>query len=168
VAHTHSVWQPDRQRKVRRKYGCLVKTEASTINDMLLQQKGSIFDHMAELTAEWKRAVASANGETAATNGGAADLPADTMATESNYAADSSSAGGEVVEDVMDVVFTGPPAVGVEVKVEVQAPTPKDSSVVPTNGQGDGALPSGSPARSPRPLVWGEFSSQGVSDDDGR
>lgn len=54
VADNHGVWSPDRTRKVRKKYGKLSKSDSITINDMLLEHKGQVFDKMLKETEEWR------------------------------------------------------------------------------------------------------------------
>jgi histone deacetylase 6 len=54
VAENHQVWSPDRARKIRRKYGCLVKSSQTNINDMLLEHKDAVFQKLQDETAEWR------------------------------------------------------------------------------------------------------------------
>jgi histone deacetylase 6 len=54
VAENHQVWSPDRARKIRRKYGCLVKSSQTNINDMLLEHKATVFQKLRDETADWR------------------------------------------------------------------------------------------------------------------
>jgi histone deacetylase 6 len=54
VAENHQVWSPDRARKIRRKYGCLVKSSQTNINDMLLEHKAAVFQKLRDETADWR------------------------------------------------------------------------------------------------------------------
>jgi len=54
VAENHQVWSPDRARKIRRKYGCLVKSSQTNINDMLLEHKDAVFQKLQDETGEWR------------------------------------------------------------------------------------------------------------------
>jgi histone deacetylase 6 len=54
VAENHQVWSPDRARKIRRKYGCLVKSSQTNINDMLLEHRSAVFQKLRDETADWR------------------------------------------------------------------------------------------------------------------
>jgi hypothetical protein len=54
VAENHGVWSPDRTRKVRRKYGRIIKSESITINDMLLEHREQVFQKIKEETEDWR------------------------------------------------------------------------------------------------------------------
>jgi hypothetical protein len=51
VAENHGVWSPDRQRKLRKKYGKLVKSSQTSVNDMLAQHQKEFFGKLAEQMA---------------------------------------------------------------------------------------------------------------------
>jgi histone deacetylase 6 len=54
VAENHAVWSPDRVRKVRKKYGRLVKSSSMNINDMLLEHREQVFAKLLDDTEEWR------------------------------------------------------------------------------------------------------------------
>jgi hypothetical protein len=64
VANNHSVWSPERARKIRRKYGCLVKSSQTNINDMLLEHKEAVFKKLLEEVVDWRsEKIKPANGD---------------------------------------------------------------------------------------------------------
>jgi hypothetical protein len=51
VAENHGVWSPDRQRKLRKKYGRLEKSSSTSINDMLVEHQAEFFARLAKKMA---------------------------------------------------------------------------------------------------------------------
>lgn len=54
VAENHQVWMPERARKLRKKYGYLLKSGSTNLNDMLLEHKHTVFNKLLEEVEDWK------------------------------------------------------------------------------------------------------------------
>lgn len=54
MAHTHLAWDPSRVRKLRKKYGNLVKSPRSNLNEMLAEHQQEVFDLLLSETEEWR------------------------------------------------------------------------------------------------------------------
>jgi histone deacetylase 6 len=57
VAENHSVWSPERQRKQRKKYGQLVKSETFSLNDMLSTHRNEVLSRLLQDTADYHKPV---------------------------------------------------------------------------------------------------------------
>lgn len=68
VSESHAVWDPNRQRKVSKKYGTLVKSAESNIDRMLLEHKTQVFAHLENLTAAWREEQEHKNANSNPTN----------------------------------------------------------------------------------------------------
>lgn len=54
VADDHGAWAPDRARKLRKKYGTLIRSPHTNLNDMLAEHKDQVCNKMWELTQRWR------------------------------------------------------------------------------------------------------------------
>src|ERR1700761_9378189 len=54
VADNHSVWMPERSRKIRKKYGMLVQSPFENLNEMLVEHQDRVFDVMDQQTRPWQ------------------------------------------------------------------------------------------------------------------
>ena len=54
VAHDHQAWNPERSRRVRRKYGNLKRSECNDLNEMLIEAKDEVEQRMHEETRAWR------------------------------------------------------------------------------------------------------------------
>lgn len=54
VSESHAVWSPDRIRKASKKYGQLVKSSKSNLNEMLAAHREDVFAHLLSQTATWR------------------------------------------------------------------------------------------------------------------
>ncbi|KIV98406.1 hypothetical protein, variant 8 [Verruconis gallopava] len=54
VAHDHQAWSPERTRRVRRKYGNLIRSGSNDLNEILLEAKENVQERMMELTRKWR------------------------------------------------------------------------------------------------------------------
>jgi histone deacetylase 6 len=64
VADGHSVWSPERQRKQRKKYGNLVKSERRNLNDMLSEHHSYVLNKLTEGMENFKTETALPTSET--------------------------------------------------------------------------------------------------------
>lgn len=80
VAENHGVWSPDRQRKLRKKYGRLEKSTSTSINDMLAEHQSDFFARLAAKISPPPATSASA----AATGGDGNVIAADTPSPAAN------------------------------------------------------------------------------------
>lgn len=74
VAHDHQAWNPERTKRVRRKYGSLRRSEYNELNEILLGSKNDVTQRIMHETQEWreeekvKAEAASASAATPAIN----------------------------------------------------------------------------------------------------
>ncbi|KAF1810231.1 hypothetical protein P152DRAFT_105032 [Eremomyces bilateralis CBS 781.70] len=54
VAQDHAVWDPDRQRKQRKKYGKLVRSSNNHLNEMLGEASDQVTQYLTEETEDWR------------------------------------------------------------------------------------------------------------------
>jgi histone deacetylase 6 len=66
VAENHPVWSPERQRKQRKKYGHLIKSEAFNLNDMLVKHHSQVFEKLMGETADLHSESTNIGAETPA------------------------------------------------------------------------------------------------------
>ena len=107
VAHDHQAWNPERNRRVRRKYGNLQRSGCNDLNEMLVEAKEAVQGRMLDETRAWRdeekrKAAAPPPSSTQrlpamrAGNSFGEELkapPSQTQATSSPYLA-AASAGG--------------------------------------------------------------------------
>lgn len=76
MSDDHAAWLPERARKLRRKYGALVRSPHTNLNDMLGEHQGQVFNSMLEQTKRWREAREAAKisqtQKSEASNGGLA------------------------------------------------------------------------------------------------
>ncbi|KAB2569649.1 Histone deacetylase HDA1 [Lasiodiplodia theobromae] len=60
VAHGHAAWDPSRQRKLRKKYGYVQRSEHADLSNMLQEHHKEVTDIMWQLTEEWREEQATA------------------------------------------------------------------------------------------------------------
>ncbi|KAF2423171.1 putative histone deacetylase [Tothia fuscella] len=54
VAHNHAAWAPDRQRRIRKKYGNIHQSDMNDLSEMLIAHKEEITDKLLEFTKGWR------------------------------------------------------------------------------------------------------------------
>lgn len=54
VSEDHACWDPSRQRKNMKKYGALVRSPTTNLNEMLMEHKGEVFGHLLQQTTLWR------------------------------------------------------------------------------------------------------------------
>ncbi|KKY25385.1 putative histone deacetylase [Diplodia seriata] len=60
VAQNHAAWDPARQRKLRKKYGYVVRSPHDDLSNMLEEHRDEVTDIMLQLTEEWREEQAEA------------------------------------------------------------------------------------------------------------
>lgn len=66
VANDHAAWDPARAKKLRRKYGALVRSDHVNMNDMLAEHRDQVFNTILEQTKKWREhSVAQQQQQTA-------------------------------------------------------------------------------------------------------
>lgn len=65
VADDHGAWAPDKAKKLRKKYGALVRSPHTNLNDMLAEHKDQVCNKMWELTKTWRDEKAAAAAKAA-------------------------------------------------------------------------------------------------------
>lgn len=53
VTESHPIWAPERQRKVRKRYGALTKVPERNLNDMMLNHRKKVFERIAREVADY-------------------------------------------------------------------------------------------------------------------
>ena len=76
VSDEHLAWAPEKARKLRKKYGNLVRSQHTKLSDMLAAHQQEVFDIMQQQTKAWRdqreteRLAQLANATSVAANGG--------------------------------------------------------------------------------------------------
>ncbi|OJD28706.1 histone deacetylase [Diplodia corticola] len=60
VANNHAAWDPTRQRKLRKKYGYVIRSPHSDLSNMLEEHRDVVTDTMLQSTEEWREEQAAA------------------------------------------------------------------------------------------------------------
>ncbi len=55
MAANHAAWDPERHRKPRKKYGHLLKSPYTNLNEMLAEHRTKVTDLLNKETEEWRR-----------------------------------------------------------------------------------------------------------------